>query len=162
MTQSAVEFCNSNKKRLYSRPLVMNFATRQIHTRNPRHLLGFAEQSYTGWYVERKNQLDATQWFIELIIRSTCFGHYYVHLQELETKQMVYSMWQETLCLWLVVGLGWNCRVRVRVEGCCLSNKVSRATCCKQLYSIELLKMGIIMLETFWADYKFNKPLCSI
>jgi len=36
-----------------------------------------------------KGQLDATQWFIELIIRSTCFGHYYAHHQELETMQMV-------------------------------------------------------------------------
>ena len=33
-------------------------------------------------------QLDATQWFIELMIRSTCFGHYYVHHQELETIQI--------------------------------------------------------------------------
>ena len=41
-------------------------------------------------YVERKEkQLDATQWFIELIIRSTCFGHYYTHLQELETVHVV-------------------------------------------------------------------------
>ena len=33
---------------------------------------------------EERNQLDATQWFIELMIRSTCFGHYYAHHQELE------------------------------------------------------------------------------
>jgi len=39
--------------------------------------------------VERKNQLDATQWFIELIICLPCFRHYYAHLQELETIQMV-------------------------------------------------------------------------
>ena len=36
-----------------------------------------------------KNQLDATQWFNELMIRSTCFGHYYSHHQELETVQMI-------------------------------------------------------------------------
>ena len=36
-----------------------------------------------------KNQLDVTQWFIALIIRSTCFRHYYAHIQELETIQMV-------------------------------------------------------------------------
>jgi hypothetical protein len=36
-----------------------------------------------------KSQLDATQWFIELIIRSTCFGHYYAHHQELETIQSI-------------------------------------------------------------------------
>jgi len=32
-----------------------------------------------------ENQLDATEWFIALVIRSTCFGHLYDHHQELET-----------------------------------------------------------------------------
>ena len=32
-----------------------------------------------------ENQPDATEWFIALIICSTCFGHLYVHHQELET-----------------------------------------------------------------------------
>jgi hypothetical protein len=35
--------------------------------------------------IEKKNQLDATAWFIALIICSACFGHFYVHHQELET-----------------------------------------------------------------------------
>ena len=35
--------------------------------------------------VEKKNQIDATEWFIALIIGSTCFGHLYTHHQELET-----------------------------------------------------------------------------
>ena len=35
--------------------------------------------------VEKKNQLDATEWFIVLIIRPICFGHFYAHHQELET-----------------------------------------------------------------------------
>ena len=40
---------------------------------------------YTELSVEKKNQLDATEWFIALIICSTCFGHFYAHHQELET-----------------------------------------------------------------------------
>ena len=36
-----------------------------------------------------KSQLDVTQWFIEIIIRSTCFRHYYAHHQELKTIQVV-------------------------------------------------------------------------
>jgi len=32
-----------------------------------------------------ENHLDATEWFIALIIRSTRFGHFYAHHQELET-----------------------------------------------------------------------------
>ena len=35
--------------------------------------------------VEKKTQLDATEWFIAHIICSTCFGHFYAHHQELET-----------------------------------------------------------------------------
>jgi len=33
--------------------------------------------------VEKKNQLDVTECFIALIIRSTCFGHFYAHHQAL-------------------------------------------------------------------------------
>jgi len=37
-------------------------------------------------YLRREeNHLDATEWFIVLIICSTCFGHLYDHHQELET-----------------------------------------------------------------------------
>ena len=35
--------------------------------------------------VEKRNQLDATEWLFALIICSTCFGHLYAHHQELET-----------------------------------------------------------------------------
>jgi hypothetical protein len=37
--------------------------------------------------MKKEIKLDATQWFIELMIHSTCFGHYYAHHQELETIQ---------------------------------------------------------------------------
>ena len=36
-------------------------------------------------YIEKKNQLDTTEWFIALVICSTCFGHSYANHQELET-----------------------------------------------------------------------------
>ena len=42
-------------------------------------------QQMSNICVENKNQLDATEWFIALIICSTCFGHFYAHHQELET-----------------------------------------------------------------------------
>ena len=38
-----------------------------------------------------ENQLDATEWFIALIIYSTCFGHLYAHHQELETILVLLS-----------------------------------------------------------------------
>ena len=40
---------------------------------------------YPHLYVEKKNQLDATKWFIALIICSAYFGHFYARHQELET-----------------------------------------------------------------------------
>ena len=57
--------------------------------------------------VEKKNQLDVTEWFIALIICSTCFGQFYAHHQELETicrllPPIVWSAWL------LVVGV--RCR----------------------------------------------------
>jgi len=39
--------------------------------------------------MKRENQLDATQWFIELMIHSTCFGHCYAHQQEFDTIQII-------------------------------------------------------------------------
>jgi purine-cytosine permease-like protein len=36
-----------------------------------------------------ETQLDATEWFIALVICSTYFGHYYVHHQELETILLI-------------------------------------------------------------------------
>jgi hypothetical protein len=33
----------------------------------------------------QENQLDATEWFIALLICSTCFGYLYAHHQGLET-----------------------------------------------------------------------------
>jgi len=36
-----------------------------------------------------KNQLDATFYFIVLLIGSICFGHYYGHHQELATVMLI-------------------------------------------------------------------------
>ena len=38
-----------------------------------------------------ENQVDATEWFVALIICSTCFGHLYAHHQELETLLVLLS-----------------------------------------------------------------------
>jgi len=60
---------------------------------------GFINYPYTMIWGE-KDQLDATQEFIELIIRSTFFRHLYVHHQELETTQMFIACGTK-LWLWL-------------------------------------------------------------
>ena len=48
-----------------------------------------------------ENQLDATEWFIALIIRSICFGHLYAHHQVLET---ILVLLPNMVCNALVVG----------------------------------------------------------
>ena len=48
-----------------------------------------------------EKQLDVTEWFIELIICSTCFGHFYAHNQELETICVLLS---PVVCDALVAG----------------------------------------------------------
>jgi len=51
--------------------------------------------------IEKKNQLDATEWFIALTICSTCFGHFYAHHQELEN---IYVLLPPIVCDALVAG----------------------------------------------------------
>ena len=60
--------------------------------------------------MEKKNQLDATEWFIAPIIRLTCFGHFYAHHQELKT-----------ICMLLppMVCSAWLLVVGGQEEGCC-------------------------------------------
>jgi len=48
-----------------------------------------------------ENQLDATEWFIALIICSTYFWHLYAHHQELET---ILVLLPRIVCNVLVVG----------------------------------------------------------
>ena len=57
-------------------------------------------------FVELKNkiQLDATYYFIMLMLGSTCFGHHYAHHQELTTIALVTTeaVWFSSCC-WLEV-----------------------------------------------------------
>jgi len=104
-------------------------------------------------YMRREeNQLDATEWFIVLIICSTCFGLLYAHHQELET---VLVLLPHVVCNVLVTGAG------VRDEGSCSSSfpHPGRIACCpapdrrppdithhmrqQHKYSLERLMMGI-------------------
>jgi len=94
-------------------------------------------------------QLHVTQWFIELIICSTCFRHYYAHHQELETIQVI------TACGTLHLFKAGRPRAPHQTIRPAL-NKVLCATCCNHLYSLELLMMGTTVPETCWVDYKFN------
>jgi hypothetical protein len=72
--------------------------------------------------IEKKNQLDATECFIALIIRSTCFGHFYAHRQELETICVITVYGVRCLGCWLL-------EVRCRASGYAFGMRdVARAT----------------------------------
>ena len=71
-------------------PLLLHLPTPPPHPhphtlRNWRYLLDVCLSVQRCICVEKKNQLDATEHFIALIICSTCFRHFYAHHQELET-----------------------------------------------------------------------------
>jgi hypothetical protein len=73
-----------------------------------------------------ENQLDATEWFIALIIYSTCFGHFYDHHQELET---ILVLLQHMVCNVLVGGgrrSGAGQQLCVRDVGSCSSSTTSK------------------------------------
>ena len=53
----------------------------------------------------KENLLDATKWFITLIICSTCFGHLYAHHQELET---ILVLLLHMVCNALFAGGRWS------------------------------------------------------
>ena len=60
-----------------------------------------------------------------------------------------YSMWHETLCCSSNIPLLGHIPYSSTPDQRPATNKVSRATCRNHLYSLELLKMGIIVPETW-------------
>jgi len=77
-------------------------------------------------HLKNTNQLDATYYFIALLIGSTCFGHYYAHHQEPgHYSSLTAPNLQHT------------------------ANQERNDQCGNQHYSRELLMMGIVMPETF-------------
>jgi hypothetical protein len=73
-------------------------------------------------YTRREeNQPVGTEWFIAIIIYSTCFGHFNVHHQQLET---ILVLLPHMVCDALVAGgrrSGAGQQLSVRDEGRCLS-----------------------------------------
>jgi hypothetical protein len=68
-----------------------------------------------------ENQLDATEWFLALIICSTCFGHFYDHHQELDT---ILVLLPHMVSNALFAGGRWSGagqQLSVRDEGSCSS-----------------------------------------
>jgi len=56
------------------------------------HVMGRFLIMRTLKFSKNKKQLDATYYFIVLLIGSTCFGHYYAHHQELATLMLITTL----------------------------------------------------------------------
>ena len=108
----------------------------------------------TWSYMKNKNDIDATYYFIVLLIGSTCFGHYYAHHQELENIMLITT---------LVVSFLVCCRLEVTFRFSLqpghysslhapnlqpTTNQERNDQCGNQHYSRELLMMGIVVPET--------------
>jgi len=126
-------------------------------------------------YVEIKCQLDATEVFIaDIIVCSTCFGHHYVHHQELKSiiqwlrpavfravvfKLLVWCGVEGYVSDWLVYQHPAN-----RTPDQQLESHITKYRRQQPLYNtLELLIMGIVVPETCWASNKIcNTNLCCI
>jgi len=62
------------------------------------------KQIRNGISIQNKIQLDATYYFILLMLGSTCFGHHYTHHQEITTTAFGYHISCLVLELLLVGG----------------------------------------------------------
>jgi hypothetical protein len=78
--------------------LFQNFVTDIMLFPVPGYMIKLEIKSDVYWTVHHcdngriKNQLDATYYFIVLLIGSTCFGHYYAHYQELATMTLITTL----------------------------------------------------------------------
>ena len=80
----------------------------------------------------------------DLIACLTCFGHHYVHHQELESIIQVVAACRIWGFGFQVVGMVWSWGLCVRFAGCCSSPQTGHIT----------LMMGIVVPEIWWASNK--------
>ena len=125
-----------------------------------------------------KYQLDVTCYFISLLMYSTCFGHWYIHHQELATVLLDHHIGRlvlSSLCVGDLVRLVLS---GARVAGLSLQhwhystqphqisntqrteNKTTDVV--TQQHSRKLLMMDILMSETCWAHKKWNEIASDI
>jgi len=112
--------------------------------------------------VEIKCQLDATDGFFiaDLIACSTCFGHHYVHNQELKSiiqwlLPVVFSALVFKLSVWCGAE-GYVSGLHSSTPDRQLENQSTKYHRQQPLYNtLELLIMGIMVPETCWASNKF-------
>jgi len=119
-----------------------------------------------------KDKLYVTCYFISLLMCSTCFGHWYIHHQELATILSNYHIGRIVLgsvCAGISVWLGWS-GIRVAGWSTTCASACNTDTTPTQPHQTEnnttnvvirqnsrkLLMMDISMSKTCWA-HKWNK-----
>ena len=82
-------------------------------------------QSLKRWG-EKKNHLDATEWFFALIICSTSFGHFMPIIRSSRLYVCYYRLWCAMPWLLVVGGQVKDSRLCVRNEGCYSTKSVEQ------------------------------------
>jgi len=129
-----------------------------------------------------KDQLVVTCYFISLLMCSTCFGHYYIHHQELATVLLNYhigrfvpgSFWVGDLVrlgLSSVRVAGWSTTLAcstdtTQTQPHQISNthrtEIKTTVVLIQQHSRKLLMMDILISQIRWVHKKWNKIASDI
>jgi len=91
-----------------------------------------------------KNQLDATYYFIVLLIGSTCFGHYYAHHQEFATMTLI-----TTLVVSFCKDGGGSFNVKLWFLVVCVRCEV--LCCLVAVGNVFLLILIVVILYVWWS-----------
>ena len=98
---------------------------------------GFSQSNLnSSWRI--KDQLDVTCYFISLLMCSICFGHEYIHHQELATILLNYHIGRIVLgsmCVGVSVWLGWN---GIRIAGWSLLKGQVKGICAQHVSDINI------------------------
>jgi len=117
-----------------------------------------------------KDQLDVTGYFISLPMCATCFGHQYIHYQELATLLLNYHIGcfvLGSLCVGDLLRLGLS-SVRAAdntdtTKHCNTQRTENKTTdVVIQQHSRKLLMMDILMFEKCWVHKTWNKITSDI
>ena len=148
---------NNCKQHTFRNCIFLNVRCVYFRTTSPRFIyVSRLDTNYISWRIE--DQLDVTCYFILHFMCSTCFGHQYIHHQELATILLNYHIGRIVLgsmCVWACntdttpTQPHWNSNTHRTKNN--TTNVVIRQN------SRKLLMMDIIMSETCWAHKKWNK-----
>jgi len=131
---------------------------------------------YTSDSWRIKDQLDVTCYFISLLMRSICFGHQYIHHQELATILLNYHISRIVLGSMYVGVSVWLVWSGICASACNTDTtptqphrnsnthrtKNNTTNVVIQQNSRKFLMMDILMSETCWAHKKWNKIASDI